>query len=63
MLVCRACHQLIHGLLPFGKSILIMSGSLAYQGDDGFGTLGVQWREYLKSKEDSHGQVKEAPSA
>lgn len=48
MLVCRACHQLIHGLL---YEITVNKGSLGNQGDRGTGNT-ARWKRYLGLKPD-----------
>jgi myo-inositol catabolism protein IolC len=48
MLVCRACHQLIHGLL---MEVVVNHGSLANQGDRGTGNT-ARWKRYLGTKPD-----------
>jgi len=44
--VCRACHKAIHGLWPFGHTILVAKGSLADLGDPGLG-MTAAWVRYL----------------
>ena len=46
MLVCGACHNVIHGLGGWGKTVTCRPGSLLNLGDTGHGST-PEWNAYL----------------